>query len=115
MTQTVEEAEELIQLAEKHKSKTTNWSSERFNAARLALTPFLHEPLFIESNRLAPYTPRGADVNVVLDLMIHDIDIIQSIVNSPIRKLMRKVRLCCRLRLILQTHASLLKAAVLPM
>lgn len=87
MTQTVEEAEELIQLAKKHKVKLQVGHLERFNAARLALTPFLHEPLFIESNRLAPYTPRGADVNVVLDLMIHDIDIIQSIVNSPIRKI----------------------------
>jgi predicted dehydrogenase len=85
MTQTVSEAQSLIDLAKKHRAKLQVGHLERFNAARLALSPFLHEPLFIESNRLAPYTPRGADVNVILDLMIHDIDIIQSIVNSPIQ------------------------------
>lgn len=87
MTQTVAEAEELVELAKKNHVKLQVGHLERFNAARLALTPYLHEPLFIESNRLAPYTPRGADVNVVLDLMIHDIDIIQSIVKSPIKKI----------------------------
>ncbi len=87
MTQTVEEAESLVQLAIEQGVKLQIGHLERFNAARLALTPYLHEPLFIESHRLAPYTPRGADVNVVLDLMIHDIDIIQSIVNAPIRSI----------------------------
>ena len=57
---------------------------ERFNSARLAVEPYLDNPLFIESHRVAPFNPRGTDVNVILDLMIHDIDIIQNIVKSPI-------------------------------
>lgn len=85
ITETVEQALELIALAKKHQVKLQIGHLERFNAARLALDPYLHQPLFIESNRLAPYNPRGADVNVILDLMIHDIDIIQTIVNSPIK------------------------------
>ncbi len=85
MTQTVKEAEELISISKKTHAKLQIGHLERFNAAHLALAPYLDQPLFIESNRLAPYTPRGADVNVILDLMIHDIDLIQSIVNSPIR------------------------------
>jgi predicted dehydrogenase len=57
---------------------------ERFNAAILAADPHLTRPRFIECHRLAPYKERGTDVNVVLDLMIHDIDLVQSIVGSPI-------------------------------
>ena len=57
---------------------------ERFNAAILALEGTLHTPQFIESHRLAPFKERGTDVNVVLDLMIHDIDLIQSLVGAPI-------------------------------
>jgi predicted dehydrogenase len=57
---------------------------ERFNAAVLAVQPLLHVPRFIESARLAPFKQRGTDVNVVLDLMIHDIDLILSIVRSPV-------------------------------
>lgn len=87
MTETVAEAEALIALAKKHKAKLQVGHLERFNAARLALDEHLEKPLFIESNRLAPFNPRGTDVNVVLDLMIHDIDIILSVVNSPIKKI----------------------------
>ncbi len=87
MTETVAEAEALIALAKKHKAKLQVGHLERFNAARLALDEHLEKPLFIESNRLAPFNPRGTDVNVVLDLMIHDIDIIQTIVHSPIKSL----------------------------
>ncbi|MDX2346404.1 MAG: Gfo/Idh/MocA family oxidoreductase [Legionella sp.] len=87
ITETVEEAETLIQLAKKHHAKLQVGHLERFNAARLALDEHLEKPLFIESNRLAPFNPRGTDVNVVLDLMIHDIDIIQTIVHSPIKSL----------------------------
>ncbi|MDF1677476.1 MAG: Gfo/Idh/MocA family oxidoreductase [Legionellaceae bacterium] len=87
VTETVEEANTLIELAKKHHAKLQVGHLERFNAARLALDEHLERPLFIESNRLAPFNPRGTDVNVVLDLMIHDIDIIQSIVNSPIKSL----------------------------
>ncbi len=85
ITETVAQAEELIALAEKHQLKLQVGHMERFNSARLALEEHLDKPLFIESHRLAPYNPRGADVNVILDLMIHDIDIIQTIVHSPIK------------------------------
>src|SRR5256885_17227845 len=57
---------------------------ERFNAAILAAEPHLHSPRFVECHRLAPYRERGTDVNVVLDLMIHDIVIVQTIVGAPI-------------------------------
>lgn len=85
ITETVSQADILIQLATKHHVKLQVGHLERFNSARLALEGHLEKPLFIESQRLAPFNPRGTDVNVVLDLMIHDIDIIQSIVNSPIK------------------------------
>jgi len=85
MTETIAQAEELIALAKKHNAKLQIGHLERFNAARLALTTHIHEPLFIESHRLAPFNPRGADVNVILDLMIHDIDIIQTLVHSKIQ------------------------------
>lgn len=84
ITETVTQAEELIQLAKKHRVKLQVGHLERFNAAHLALEHHLESPLFIESERLAPFNPRGTDVNVILDLMIHDIDIIQNMVKSPI-------------------------------
>ena len=85
ITETVAQAEELMAIAASNAAKLQVGHLERFNAARLALEPYLGTPLFIESHRLAPYNPRGADVNVILDLMIHDIDIIQTIVHSPIK------------------------------
>ncbi|WP_045097448.1 Gfo/Idh/MocA family protein [Legionella fallonii] len=84
ITETTAQAEELIQLAKKHNAKLQVGHLERFNAAHLALESHLDSPLFIESERLAPFNPRGTDVNVILDLMIHDIDIIQNMVKSPI-------------------------------
>jgi predicted dehydrogenase len=84
MTETVSQAKELIALAQTHQVKLQIGHLERFNAARLALDEYLETPLFIESNRLAPFNPRGADVNVILDVMIHDIDLIQHMVKSPI-------------------------------
>ncbi|MCL9684600.1 Gfo/Idh/MocA family protein [Legionella maioricensis] len=84
ITETVIQAEELIQLAKKHHAKLQVGHLERFNAAHRALEHHLESPLFIESERLAPFNPRGTDVNVILDLMIHDIDIIQNMVKSPI-------------------------------
>jgi predicted dehydrogenase len=84
ITETVAQAEALINIAAKNDTKLQVGHLERFNSARLALEPHLEKPLFIESQRLAPYNPRGTDVNVILDLMIHDIDIIQTIVHSPI-------------------------------
>jgi len=85
MTETVAQAKQLIALATKHGVKLQIGHLERFNEARLALEEHLDQPLFIESQRLAPFNPRGTDVNVILDLMIHDIDIIQTMVNSPIK------------------------------
>jgi predicted dehydrogenase len=84
ITETVAQAEELIRLAQKHNLKLQVGHLERFNSARLALDQYLKTPLFIESERLAPFNPRGTDVNVILDLMIHDIDIIQNMIQSPI-------------------------------
>ncbi|OGV25370.1 MAG: UDP-N-acetyl-D-glucosamine dehydrogenase [Legionellales bacterium RIFCSPHIGHO2_12_FULL_37_14] len=84
ITETVAEANTLIALAHKNKLKLQVGHLERFNPARIALEPYLANPLFIESTRLAPFNPRGSDVNVILDLMIHDIDIIQTLVKSPI-------------------------------
>jgi predicted dehydrogenase len=85
ITETVAQAEELISIADENGLTLQVGHLERFNAARLALEEHLNHPLFIESHRLAPFNPRGTDVNVILDLMIHDIDIIQSIVHSPIK------------------------------
>ncbi len=87
MTVTVAEADELIAIARDKSLVLQVGHLERFNSAVLALQPVLSTPQFIESHRLAPFNPRGADVNVVLDLMIHDIDIIQSLVRSPIAKI----------------------------
>lgn len=87
ITETVEQAEELIKTAKTYNAKLQVGHLERFNSARIAVDPYLEIPLFIESERLAPFNPRGTDVNVILDLMIHDIDIIQNMVKSPIRSI----------------------------
>ena len=84
ITETAPEARELIALAAKVKRILQVGHLERFNAAILAAEPHLKSPRFIECHRLAPYRERGTDVNVVLDLMIHDIDIVQTIVGAPI-------------------------------
>jgi predicted dehydrogenase len=85
ITQTVEEADHLIRLAEDRGLVFQVGHLERFNPAVLALEGVLKKPLFIESHRLAPFKTRGTDVTVVLDLMIHDIDIILSMVPSAIK------------------------------
>jgi len=84
ITQTVQEAQELIEIAKARKVVFQVGHLERFNPAILALKGVLKEPMFIESHRMAPFKPRGTDVNVVLDLMIHDIDIILNLVRSDI-------------------------------
>ena len=84
ITETAAEARELIALATRQKRVLQVGHLERFNAAILAAEPYLNSPRFIECHRLAPYRERGTDVNVVLDLMIHDIDIVQTIVGAPI-------------------------------
>lgn len=87
MTVTVEHARALIDIAEKQDLVLQVGHLERFNSVILAIKDTLSKPRFIESNRLAPFKDRGADVNVVLDLMIHDIDIIQNMVRSPITRI----------------------------
>ncbi len=87
ITVTVEQADELIALARDKDLLIQVGHLERFNAALLHLGDTLSAPSFIESHRLAPFNPRATDVNVVLDLMIHDIDIILDIVKSDIREM----------------------------
>ncbi|MDE1924012.1 MAG: Gfo/Idh/MocA family oxidoreductase, partial [Gammaproteobacteria bacterium] len=84
MTVTVAEGESLIAAAKRAGRILQVGHLERFNAAMRALAPILAVPRFIESARLAPFKNRGTDVDVVLDLMIHDIDLILSIVRSPV-------------------------------
>ena len=87
ITQTPVQARELIEIAARHDRILQVGHLERFNAAILALGDTLGKPRFIESHRLAPFKERGTDVNVVLDLMIHDIDLIQSLVGAPIESI----------------------------
>jgi len=84
ITETLEEARDLVALAAARGRILQVGHLERFNPAILALEGTLHTPRFVESHRLAPFKQRGTDVNVVLDLMIHDIDLIQSLVRAPI-------------------------------
>jgi len=85
ITQTVEEAEKLLALAKKHNVKGQVGHVERFNPAFMAVRDKIENPMFIEAHRLAEFNPRGTDVPVVLDLMIHDIDAILSVVNSEVK------------------------------
>ena len=86
VTETVEQATRLIDMARERNVALQVGHLERFNPAIRALEPRLHNPRFVESVRIAPYQERGTDVDVVLDLMIHDIDLIQFIANSPIER-----------------------------
>jgi predicted dehydrogenase len=84
ITETPDQARALIARARGRKRVLQVGHLERFNSAILAAEPYLSTPRFIECQRLAPYKERGTDVNVVLDLMIHDIDLIQSLARSEI-------------------------------
>jgi predicted dehydrogenase len=84
ITQTLGEGRDLVETAARKGVVLQVGHLERFNSAILALQGTLGIPRFVESHRLAPFRERGTDVNVVLDLMIHDIDLIQSLVGSPI-------------------------------
>ncbi|MCC6551084.1 MAG: Gfo/Idh/MocA family oxidoreductase [Ignavibacteriaceae bacterium] len=86
ITSDISEAEQLVVLAAKNNKILQVGHIERFNPALLSLEKYLLNPLFIQTDRLAQFNPRGTDVNVVLDLMIHDIDIILSLVKSPVVK-----------------------------
>lgn len=84
ITSTFEEASQLIELAKEYNVKGQVGHVERFNPAFRAVVNKIQEPMFIETHRLAEFNPRGTDVPVVLDLMIHDIDIILSVVKSEV-------------------------------
>ena len=86
ITHTVEEAKTLTELTDKHNVKVQVGHVERFNPAFTNAVSYFKEPRFIETHRLAQYNPRGTDVPVVLDLMIHDIDIVLIVVKSKIRR-----------------------------
>lgn len=85
ITNTVEEAETIRTLVAEHGVKGQVGHVERFNPAFIAVKDKIENPMFIETHRLAEFNPRGTDVPVVLDLMIHDIDIILSVVQSPVK------------------------------
>jgi predicted dehydrogenase len=87
ISNTVEEAEEIIALAKKYNVKGQVGHVERFNPAFTAVKDKIKNPMFIETHRLAEFNPRGTDVPVVLDLMIHDIDAILSVVKSKVKSI----------------------------
>ena len=87
LANTIQEAKDLILLAKEASMKVQVGHVERFNPAFKAALPYLNQPLFIETHRLAQFNPRGTDVSVVLDLMIHDIDIVLSVVKSTVKKI----------------------------
>ena len=80
------EANELVQLAATHKRIAQAGHLERFNPAVRATIPLLTQPMFFEVHRLSVFTPRSLDVDVVLDLMIHDLDIVLSFADSPVKE-----------------------------
>ncbi|WP_456424228.1 Gfo/Idh/MocA family protein, partial [Lutibacter sp.] len=84
ITKTVDEANTLVELIKLNNVKGQVGHVERFNPAFTAVKKSIHKPMFIEAHRLAEFNPRGTDVPVVLDLMIHDIDIILSVVKSEV-------------------------------
>jgi predicted dehydrogenase len=85
ISNTLEEANELILLAKQYNVKGQVGHVERFNPAFIATKEKIENPMFIETHRLAEFNPRGTDVPVVLDLMIHDIDVILSVVKSKVK------------------------------
>ncbi|MFX0556847.1 Gfo/Idh/MocA family protein [Maribacter sp. CXY002] len=87
ITNTLEEAESLVSLAKAYNIKGQVGHVERFNPAFTAVKNKIQQPMFIETHRLAEFNPRGTDVPVVLDLMIHDIDAILSVVNSKVKQI----------------------------
>lgn len=87
LANTIEEAKELVKLAKEANIKFQVGHVERFNPAFLALAGFDLNPMFIEVHRLAQFNPRGTDVSVILDLMIHDIDIILHVVKGEVKNI----------------------------
>ena len=87
LTQTLEESKKLIELSTEANVKVQVGHVERFNPAFTSVIDELKDPMFIETHRLAQFNPRGTDVSVVLDLMIHDIDVILSVVKSNVKSI----------------------------
>ena len=87
ITDKIEEAESLVNLSKENSTLIQVGHVERFNPAFIEAQKYLKQPMFIETHRLAQFNPRGTDVPVVLDLMIHDIDIVLNVVNSRVRKI----------------------------
>lgn len=86
LASTLAEADELLGMAKKHQRVAQVGHLERFNPAVRATIPFITQPMFFEVHRLSVFSPRALDVDVVLDLMIHDLDIVLSFVNSPVQE-----------------------------
>jgi predicted dehydrogenase len=86
LAETVDEAKKMVSLCHEADVKVQVGHVERFNPAFQAALPYFDKPMFIETHRLAQFNPRGTDVPVVLDLMIHDLDIILSVVKSRVKK-----------------------------
>jgi predicted dehydrogenase len=86
LASTLDEAEELVRLAATHKRIAQVGHLERFNPAVRATVPLLTQPMFFEVHRLSVFTPRSLDVDVVLDLMIHDLDIVLAFAKSPVKE-----------------------------
>ena len=87
ITSTITEAETLVKLASEKKLTLQVGHIERFNPALVSLEKYIVNPLFIQSDRLSQFNPRGTDVAVVLDLMIHDIDVILSLIKSEVKRI----------------------------
>lgn len=87
LTNTLEEARSLMNIAQEARVKVQVGHVERFNPAFRSALPFIENPMFIEAHRLSVFNPRGTDVSIVLDLMIHDIDIVLSTVKSTIKQI----------------------------
>jgi predicted dehydrogenase len=84
---TLEEAREIVKLVKEAKVKFQVGHVERFNPAFMAASKYTTQPMFIEVHRLAQFNPRGTEVSVILDLMIHDLDIVLSLVKSPVKNI----------------------------
>ena len=87
ITESIAEAEILIEIARKQKLVLQVGHIERFNSVMIGIEEHLEKPQFLESTRLAPFTQRATDVSVILDLMIHDIDIILDLIGSPVKQI----------------------------
>jgi len=87
ITATIPQAEEIVEMADSQNLNIQVGHIERFNPALVSMEKYINDPKFIQTDRLAQFNPRGTDVAVVLDLMIHDIDIILSLIKSKVKSI----------------------------